>query len=120
MTWTPKTVWITAGGIGSLLLILPNLGKGLDSLVYVARVPSVAYAAKAQAETVDDKFNRYLDRQEAYTEALQKVVTQQQAPNRPAPLPIREQDAHEAWWCCDTTREDCWQRQTWRRCDAGD
>lgn len=99
--WTPQNLVIAACGIIGLLLIVPKLGDGLDAVGYLVGAPATAYAAKATAEEVEDNFDRYLTEQRAYTEALNKIVTQQQAPNQMAPE-IRRPDPPRWWWVQDS------------------
>src|SRR3990167_2303791 len=89
--WTRKNLTIAGSGVVAALLVLPNLGKGIDAVVYLAQTPAVAYAAKQTAEQVDDHFQRYLEKQEAVANALNAYVQQQQQQQRPPPVPDEDQ-----------------------------
>lgn len=116
-----KSKWSLAG-LASAIVILPNIGKGLDAVGYLIQTPSVAYAAKQTAEKVDEQFERYIERQDAVAEALNSYVQQQQRQQLPmtAPAPearqITEEDDTGCWTCWGYGREDCFQNQRWERC----
>ena len=113
--WTQNRVLLVLGGVISFLLILPNLGKGWETFQYVARTPETAYAAKATADELDTQFDRYLTQQQAYTEALNKYIGQQQ---QPSPRGLQEWDAQGVCWTCLTTdRERCFEESLWTRCE---
>jgi len=89
--WTRKNLTIAGSGVVAALLVLPNLGKGIDAVVYLAQTPAVAYAAKQTAEQVDDHFQRYLEKQEAVANALNAYVAQQQQQQQRRP-PVPDTD----------------------------
>ena len=89
--WQQRTSKLVA--IGVAFAALTQIGNGWKAIKYLADTPDTAYAAKAKAEKVDTEFSDYLKEQRLYTEALNKVVTQQQqmqqqqAPNQAVPQP---------------------------------
>ena len=107
------------GILGGLLLVAGSFSQ-LEKLAWIINAPSVAYAGQAVAEDTKDKFERYLERQEAFTEALQEYTQQQQQlPNQTfAPQPsyppikrFKEQDSEGYYWCCDAyERSECWRK----------
>ena len=115
-------------GIVAALLVVAGSFSQLEKLAWLIGAPSAAYAGQAKAEEVDDKFERYLERQEAYTEALQDYVQQQQAPNRQAYAPMPsipdpqnfiEYDQDGTCWVCEGVLEydECYLRKLWRVCE---
>lgn len=120
----PKTAWTVGCGVVAALLILPNLDKGLEVVGKLANLVPTAYAAKATAEQVDEKFERYLERQDAVNQAIQGYTQQlqQHVPTavRGAPPPpgLREWDPQRnLFWCCDLAdRNVCFDQQAWRAC----
>lgn len=122
--WTPKNLTLAGAGIISILIILPNLGKGWEAVKYLADAPPTAYAAKEKVEEVDSEFKEYLQAQreatiaqQATTEALKQYIGQQ-APNQMAPHGLREYDATtDILWCCELTdRAACFSQDRWYRC----
>ena len=113
MTWDTKKVLAMA----AIVVALTQLGHGLKAASWLIGVPEVAYAAKEQAETVDEKFQLYLQRQEAYTEALNAYVAQQQgAPTHSEQANYCEEDERGQVWCCPHPDPDvCDTQQLWRR-----
>ena len=124
----PRNLVLAGGSIISLLLIVPNLGKGLDGVAYLIKVPSIAYAAKDTADGVDHRFDQYIQQQQQAIETQNKIAEaiagytqqQQQQQNAMQPLPhhpgpIQEYDPSGVLWCCQTTREQCWDEHTWYR-----
>lgn len=108
------------------LLVVAGSFSHLEKLAWLIQVPNVAYAGQAVAEDTKDKFERYLERQEAFTEALQEYTQQQQqpmqyqqAPNQmPQPEFFIEPDDAGRWWCCGAyTNDQCWKLDLWYRCD---
>lgn len=118
LNWSdPKHVVVLGGGLVSALLILPNLGKGLQSVAYVTQAVPVAYAARDTAEEVDAEFQQYLIEQRAYTKALQGYTQQLQRQQQGVPMgPVTEWDAQGHCWTCATTPEQCWATETWTPC----
>ena len=118
LDWSkPHHTLLVASGVISLLLVLPNLGKGLQSVAYVTQAVPIAYAAKETAEQVDDKFQRYLERQDAVADALNKYVTQQQqVPNQAAPRVWVEPDLVDGRQVCTDGTERWWYDET-RGCE---
>lgn len=109
--WTPRNTGIVVAGVMSAIFALPKLGDGLDYLRKVLGTTEVAYAAKEQAEDTASEFQQYLQRQEAYTEALNSYVAQQQDQVR------CEEENDGKVWCCSVqfTDQECDERQLWRR-----
>ena len=116
--WNATKTHVVLGGVISALIILPNLGRGLEVLAYVVNTPSIAYAAKSTAEDVDDKFQQYLAKQDAVAEALNKYVGQQQQQQQmPTPmqtLPLPQPSIHRLWddterrYYCQTDTQWWW------------
>lgn len=93
----------------------------LEKMAWLIRVPSVAYAAQQQVEDTASKFDRYLIQQQAYTEALQGYVQQQQ--QQQAPMQQQFQSNIKEWvnsqgvmYCCDEARQDCRRDESWWEC----
>lgn len=109
--WTPKTITLAASGVIAALFALPKLGDGLDYARKVLGTTEVAYAAKEQAEQVDDQFQQYLQKQQAYTDALNSYVAQQQQQRE-----LCQEDENGTVWCCPVLDADaCWAQNLWRR-----
>ena len=131
MTVSPKQAWLAGGILVSVLVVLPNLGKGWESLRYVTDAIPTAYSAQHQAEQVSDEFRTYLQaqqqtliEQQSYNKALltlqqQQAQQLQQQVNAPPPTGLREWDGTtERFWCCPwTDRDACFAQSQWRRCD---
>lgn len=115
MTWDTKRVI----GVAVLVGALTQIGNGLKAASWLIGVPEAAYAGQEKAKQVDEKFERYLARQDAVAEALNKYVTQQQnAPSAPSTTPIyREWEGDVCWECPSDDRAWCFQEQQWRRCE---
>lgn len=116
-----KSKWSIAGLI-SAIVILPNLGKGLTALSWLVGAPAAAYAGKETAEHVDERFERYIESQDAVTQALNNYVqhqAQQQLPMDP-PAPEAQwwtaEDAKGCWECWGYSLDDCDRNQRWARC----
>lgn len=125
-SWTPTRLLLVAALIGACT----QLGHLWRFANWVLGTPETAYAAKTKADTVDEKFERYLLQQEAYTKALNEYVQHQQQPQVPYPvhppasqvpdgdkLVIREWDGQTCWECVRENAEDCWEQRAWRRCE---
>ena len=112
---------IAASGVMAALLVLPNLGKGLELAAHIINTPTVAYAAKEVADTVQNDFQDYLQEQRAYTKALNDYTEQlqQQQVQQSAPQSnIKEwQDREGTWWCCNPAVSDCQVNQNWTWCE---
>ena len=115
--WTPKNVMIAVAGVITVLLVLPNLGKGWEVVKYLADSFPTAYAAKEVAAEVRSDFDQYiaqeqenaklekqrLELQQEYNGQLLKLQQQQQA----MPRVWQEQDQEGNWYCTDG-RESWW------------
>ena len=112
MTLSPTQKGWSLAGIAAFLVMLPNLGKGMDFVVHIYRTPEVAFAAYEQAQDTDKRFERYLTQQDATAKALQQYIQQQGS----QPRNWTEQDAQGNWWVCDAAEyNECWDDQRWRR-----
>lgn len=108
MTLSPTQKGWSLATIAAFLVMLPNLGKGMDFVVHIYRVPEIAYAAQQKAEEVDRQFTQ----QDATAKALQQYIQQQGS----QPRNWTEQDSNGNWWVCDAAEyQDCWDEQRWRR-----
>lgn len=109
----------TLAGLVAALVALPNLGKGLGALSWLVNAPTIAYAAKGQADETADQFQQYLAEQRAYTQALQDYTAQmqRQLPNQVVPHGMREWEADGTCWECDLDdRQACFDEDLWRSC----
>src|SRR3990167_7338816 len=117
---TPKNLWIAGSVVVALLVVLPNIGKGWDSLRYVTDAIPTAYAGQSKAEEVRSDFDRYITQreeelklekqrnqlQEEYNKKLidiqqQQQMPQQQYPNQSEPQGLRVwDDTTQTFWCC--------------------
>lgn len=104
----------TLAGLVAALVALPNLGKGLSALSWLVNSPTVAYAAKGQADDTADQFQQYLAEQRAYTQALNDYTKQMQRQQQ-APALEWWQDERGAWWYCAPQQDDCRDNAAWRR-----
>lgn len=120
-------IWDTKKVIGVAVLVgaLTQIGNGLKAASWLIGVPEAAYAGQATAKKVDEKFERYLEKQDAVAEALNKYVANQQqtanAPLRPT-WRWQEHDQDGDWCCHEAVYEQCWLKQHdghngWRRCE---
>ena len=121
-------IWDTKKVIGVAVLVgaLTQIGNGLKVASWLIGVPDAAYAGQAKAAQVDEKFERYLEKQDAVAEALNQYVAtqQQQTPNAPQRPTWRwtEWEDETCWGCAAQTREQCWEIDQdgyngWRPCE---
>ena len=77
-------------GIGAAMAASTQIGTGLKAVSWLVGVPEIAYAARAKAEDVDEKFQAYLSQQDATARAQQAAADavnayiQQQTKQTPA------------------------------------
>lgn len=113
MSEKPLAWWVVPGIVTGALAALGALGtfivKGAAYITLPERVEA--------GEQVDKRQDGAIDKLTGIQETWQKIY-QQQAANAPPPRrePLRETDA-DGTWCCETTRERCWEEQTWERCE---
>ncbi len=81
--------------VAAVCVALLQIGNFTDKAGHAIGAIDTAYAAKDQAQKVDDKFQSYLDSQKAVAEALTNYVKNEQqratAQAAPAPQPIQTQ-----------------------------
>ena len=105
--------------LGGVAVLAASWG-GLEKVGWLIGVPAAAYEGKETAEAVEDKFERYLEKQEAYADALNSYVQQQQQlPMQQAPSIqyFQEYDQQGQCWSCNAySQQQCWDNRLWRLC----